>query len=128
MLVLREPDGLVTDLLDLDQRLAHGGADSGELCLGLRDGLPQLSSTTVGLIHLPSIHLHALPLELQQHPVPRALRLADLVPDVLITNKPDQLRPPRPAPNQIHRGNRRGREAYLKLEQEGTASRLHLKE
>lgn len=73
----------MTDLPDVDRRLAHGGADGGEFSFRLSDRLPQLGAGAVRLVHLPPVHLQALLLELQQHPVPRGLGLPDLVPDDL---------------------------------------------
>jgi hypothetical protein len=102
----------VTNLPDEDGRLGHGGADSGELGLGVGDGLPKLGPAAAGLVHLPLVGLEALLLELEQHRVPRGVLLPDLVPDDLrahthATNQPRAIvRPAVNHPTAVH--NRRG--------------------
>lgn len=111
----------------MDRRLAHRGADGGEFRFRVGDGLPQLGSAAVSLVHLPPVDLQALLLELEQYPVPRGIRLPDLIPDNLSTRKSRAIRPAgRNKP--LRRSNRRGSGAHLKLVHEGPADRLHLKE
>jgi hypothetical protein len=77
----------------VDGRLAHGRAYGNELGFSVGDGLPQLGSTTVRLVHLPPVCLEALLLELKQHHVPLGVLLPDLVLDGLTARDHEQLDP-----------------------------------